>query len=44
MHISLLSAQSYSCDKRTVSAFFGSLTLHGSQRSALAYLPEAYPR
>jgi hypothetical protein len=39
MHISLLSAQNYSVEKQTVSAFFGSLTLRGSQRSALAYLP-----
>ena len=39
MHISLLSAQNYSAESKTVSAFFGSLTLRGSQRSALAYLP-----
>lgn len=40
IQISLLSAQNYSSDKQPVSAFFGSLTLRGSQRSALAYLPQ----
>jgi hypothetical protein len=39
MLISLLSARNYSVQKQTVSAFFGSLTLRGSQRSALADLP-----
>jgi hypothetical protein len=39
MHISLLSAQIYTARERTTSAFFGSLTLRASQRSALAYLP-----
>ena len=39
MHVSLLSAQRYSGETQSVSAFFGSLTLRGSRRSALAYLP-----
>jgi hypothetical protein len=39
MDISLLCAEDYSSTPSSVSAFFGSLTLRGSQRSALAYLP-----
>jgi hypothetical protein len=39
MDISLLSAQNYSRGSETASVFFGSLTLRGSRRSALAYLP-----
>lgn len=39
MDISLLSAQVYSADGSSGPPFFGSLTLRGAQRSALAYLP-----
>jgi hypothetical protein len=40
MHVSLLCAQSYSStDAAAATTLFGSLTLRGSQRSALAYLP-----
>ena len=39
LELSLLSAQDYSSERSTVSPFFGSVTLSGSQRSALAYLP-----
>ena len=39
LELSLLSAQDYSSDRSSVSPFFGSVTLRGSQRSALAYLP-----
>ena len=39
MYISLLCAQGYSEERPTVSAFFASITLRGSQRTALAYLP-----
>jgi hypothetical protein len=39
MEISLLCAQDYSPGSNKASPFFGSVTLRGSQRSALAYLP-----
>ena len=37
--ISLLSAKRYSPNREPSSAFFGSVNLHGSRRSALSYLP-----
>ena len=39
MEISLLCAQDYSPESKGGPAFFGSVMLRGSQRSALAYLP-----
>lgn len=39
--VSLLSARTYSDDPAEPASFFGSVTLRGSQRSALAYLPPA---
>jgi hypothetical protein len=39
MSVSLLSAKRYAPEETNPTMFFGSLTLRGGQRSALAYLP-----